>query len=61
MFEHGFEDSISSEIFIITEAILSGQIYVYRTKDRSDEEIKGMLYKQELSKVIVDESKGYRI
>jgi hypothetical protein len=60
-FEHGFEENFTHEIFIITDALFSGDVHLYRIKDRSNVEVKGLFYEQELSKVIVDESKGYRI
>ena len=61
IFEHGFEENFTHEIFIIDAISHNGKFYLYRIKDRSDEEIKGLFYEQELSKVIEDQYKGHRI
>jgi len=61
IFEHGFEENFTHEIFIITNVIRSRNFYLYRIKDRNDEEIKGLFYEKELSKVILDDLKEYRI
>ena len=56
-FEKGYETNFTDEIFIIQKSKkLSGNIIVYTIKDRSNNEVKGEFYEQELSKVIVDEN-----
>jgi hypothetical protein len=61
IFEHGFEENFTHEIFFITAVVRSAKMYLCRIKDRSGEKIQGLFYPQELSKVTVDESRGYRI
>jgi Integrase core domain/Chromo (CHRromatin Organisation MOdifier) domain len=57
-FEKGFETNFTDEIFIIVEVTKSEDLSLYRIKDRSGEDIKGLFYDQELSKVI-ENDKGY--
>ena len=58
VFRKGYLQGWSEEIFVITH-ILSGFPTVYKIKDQSDEEIKGVFYEQELQKVPTPEE--YRI
>ena len=50
VFRKGYLRGWSEEIFVITH-ILPGFPTVYKIKDQSDEEIKGVFYEQELQKV----------
>ncbi len=61
VFEHGYEHKFSDEIFIIYDTVKSASLNLYRIKDRSDEKVTGLFYEQELSKVEIESTEGYRI
>jgi hypothetical protein len=60
-FEHGFEANFTDEIFVIIALVRSNEQTLYRIKDRSDQEVYGLFYEEELSKVVLEQNKGHRI
>lgn len=60
-FEPGYESNFTEEIFVVTAVSKSENLSLYRVKDRSGEEVSGLFYDAELSKVIERQEHHHRI
>jgi hypothetical protein len=60
-FEAGYETNFTEEIFLVDSVSKSENLSLYKIKDRSGEEVTGLFYDAELSKVIEKEVPVHRI
>lgn len=61
VFEKGYTQSFTDEIFIVDAAEVKEHVNVYRLKDYDGEPIKGTFYAEELQKIKDDHNRVYRV
>jgi hypothetical protein len=60
-FEPGYESNFTEEIFVVDGVSKSENLSLYKVKDRSGEEVTGLFYDHELSKVVETAKSEHRI